>query len=68
VGKTTTRKPKKYFKPSNNTHGFFLEDYGTVTCECDHYMTYARSAKDAKKISEWFLKVSKFLKKRSNKK
>lgn len=54
-------KPKKTMRAHRHTHSFVLEADGRVTCECDPFMTFTSSAGEAKKVSDWFLSVSNYL-------
>ena len=65
VAKRKVSKPKRMMRAHKQTHAFVLELDGRVTCECDPLMTFAHSAKEAKKISDWFAEVSKFLRSKS---
>lgn len=63
--KVKTKRPPSKMRAHQHTHAFILEPDGRVTCECDPLMTFAHTAKEAKKISDWFAKVSDFLRSKS---
>jgi len=62
--KTKIKKPMNPFRSGKMNHGFFLEQLDNVTCECDHFMIYSTNSKEARRLSEWFLKVAKYLEKK----
>jgi hypothetical protein len=59
--KAKVKKPMSRMRAHRHTHAFILEPDGRVTCECDPFMTFAHTAGEAQKISDWFSKVSEFL-------
>lgn len=64
--KAKVKKPKGTMRAHRHSHAFVLEPDGRVTCECDFFMTFAHSAREAEKISSWFLQVSKYLRSKYN--
>ncbi len=66
--KKTVRKPINLFRSGKMNHGLFLEEHDNVTCECDPLTTYSTNSKEARRLSEWFLKVANYLEKKERNK
>lgn len=64
--KEKVKKPIVCMRAHRHSHAFVLEPDGRVTCECDAFMTFAHSAREAERISSWFLEVSKYLRSKYN--
>lgn len=60
--KQRVKKPKAKMRAHKYAHSFVLEQDGKVTCECDPFMVFTSSFVQAKKVSDWFLNVSLYLK------
>lgn len=55
------KKPKSLFKANSATHGLYLEADGSITCECDIFMTYARTPNEMERIAKWLLNSAQYV-------
>jgi len=66
VGKV--KKPKSLFKTNSATHGLYLEQNGSITCECDPLTIYARTSSEMERLAKWLTSSAQYTKQKQQKK